>query len=56
MAMTDGGYIGGEKTPWRPTLIIREQTKNGLELGKSDAQKGVHTKDIKLTKSTRFGD
>ena len=54
--MTDGGYIGGEKTPWRPTLIIWEQTKNGLELGYSDAQKRVRTKNIKLTESTRFGD
>ena len=56
MAVTDGRYIEAEKTPLRTTVIIQEQTKNGLKQGNSNAQKGIYMKDTKLLESIKFGD
>jgi len=38
--MIDEGYIKKEKASWRPTWTFQEQTKNALEQGNEEAQKG----------------
>lgn len=44
-----------EKTPFRATVIVQENTTNGLKQGNSDVQKGRQRKDTKLLESTKFG-
>lgn len=44
-----------EKTCLRATVIIQENTMNGVKQGNSDVQKEIKRKDTKLLESTKFG-